>query len=243
MFRISLDGAAAATHVLNVFSSSWDSAANILGRRAGRIAFGTVLVVGMLAIVTRVVHDEGVWGTFGGPFAASTHSARLDAARTLAGVWFWAAVAYAVVRFAVWWIAPLPRGGALLRASLVVPAVGLALALPLTAHALWFAMTGGDFDAWVRLSIAVVGFAHVVFALTFGIRAAELARTPEPTMGIGNIFLWSVSASVIPWGLLLLPETLTLVTGVALLPVLHLFTLIARREREALPTLPTARIV
>ena len=50
-------------------------------------------------------------------------------------------------------------------------------------------------------------------------------------------------ASVIPWGLLFLPETLTLITGVAILPVLHLFTEVARREREALPVLPVARRV
>jgi hypothetical protein len=219
------------------------STANILGRRAGRIAFGTMLILGMVGITIRVMHGQDAWSTFGGPFAPDAHVRHLDATRSLAGFWIMAVVAYALVRFAVWWIAPAPRGDALLRASLIVPAVGLALALPLTLHALWFAMTGGNFDAWVRLSVAVVGFAHVVFALTFGMRAAQLTRTSRPTMTIGSIFLWSVCASVIPWGLLFLPETLTLITGVAILPVLHLFDAIARREREALPTLPVARVV
>jgi prepilin signal peptidase PulO-like enzyme (type II secretory pathway) len=93
----------------------------------------------------------------------------------------------------------------------------------------------------VRLSVAVVGFAHLVFALTFGMRAAQLARTAAPTMTVGSVFLWSVCASVIPWGLLFIPELLTLITGMLILPVLFGFTAIANRERDALPVLPVAR--
>jgi hypothetical protein len=219
------------------------STANILGRRAARIAFGIVLLLGMGSLAWQVIRGNSLWATFGGPFSADGDRAKLDAAMTLATTWVAATVVYAIVRVAVWATAPAPRGDALLRASLVVPAVGLAFALPLTLHGLWFAMTGGNFDAWVRLSVAVVGFAHVVFALTFGMRAAQLTRTSRPTMTIGSIFLWSVCASVIPWGLLFLPETLTLITGVAILPVLHIFDAVARRERDALPTLPVARVM
>ena len=219
------------------------STANILGRRAGRIAFGIVLLLGMGSLAWQVIRGNSLWDTFGGPFSAEAERHTLGAGLTLAATWAAATAVYAVVRVAVWASAPAPRGDALLRASLVVPAVGLAFALPLTLHGLWFAMTGGNFDAWVRLSVAVVGFAHVVFALTFGMRAAQLTRTARPTMTIGSIFLWSVCASVIPWGLLFLPETLTLITGVAILPVLHVFDAIARRERDALPTLPVARVM
>ena len=219
------------------------STANILARRAGRIAFGLVLLLGMGSIAWEVIRGNSLWGTFGGPFSADADRAKLDAAMTLAATWAAATAVYGIVRLAVWAAAPAPRGDALLRASLIVPAVGLAFALPLTLHGLWFAMTGGNFDAWVRLSVAVVGFAHVVFALTFGMRAAQLTRTARPTMTIGSIFLWSVCASVIPWGLLFLPETLTLITGVAILPVLHIFDAIARRERDALPVLPVARML
>jgi hypothetical protein len=219
------------------------STANILGRRAGRLAFGIVLILGMGSLAWEVIRGHSLWEAFGGPFSVEADHEKLGAAMTLAATWAAATIVYAIVRVAVWASAPAPRGDALLRASLVVPAVGLGLALPLTLHALWFAMTGGNFDAWVRLSVAVVGFAHVVFALTFGMRAAQLTRTSRPTMTIGSIFLWSVCASVIPWGLLFLPETLTLITGVAILPVLHIFDAIARRERDALPALPVARLV
>jgi hypothetical protein len=197
----------------------------------------------MSMLAWEVIRGRSVWSAFGGPFSSDADRPKLDAAGTIAAMWIAATGVYAIVRVAVTASAPAPRGDAWLRASLVIPAVGLALALPLTLHALWFAMTGGNFDSWVRLSVAVVGFAHVVFALTFGMRAAQLARTAQPTMTIGSVFLWSVCASVIPWGLLFLPETLTLITGVAILPVLHLFTEVARREREALPVLPVARRV
>lgn len=218
------------------------TAANVLGRRAGRIAFGLVLVVGMASIAYEAIHGRGIWSSFGGPFSDNAFAHPLHAGRIMAVTWAAAVAAYAITRLVVWWVAPAPRGDALLRASLVVPAVGLALALPLGLHALWFLITGGELDGWVRMSVAVVGLSHLVFALTFGMHAAQLARG-TPRMTIGGIFLWSTCASIIPWGLFVLPEILTAITGLFVLPVLHIFDALAERDRDALPSLPRAKVV
>jgi hypothetical protein len=217
------------------------STANVLGRRAGRIAFGIVLILGMASIAYETIHGRDVWSWFGGPFSDNAAAHPLHAGLIIAVTWAVAVVAYAIVRLAVWWAAPAPRGDALLRASLVVPAVGLALALPLGFHGLWFLITGAEFDSWVRMSVAVVGLSHLVFALTFGMHAAQLARG-APRMTIGGIFLWSTCASVIPWGIFVLPELLTLITGMLVLPVLYIFDALAESDRDALPALPRAKV-
>lgn len=191
----------------------------------------------MASIAFETIHGHGVWAWFGGPFSDAETIAPVHAGLIIAVTWAAAVIAYALTRLVVWLAAPAPRGDALLRASLVAPAVGLALALPLSLHGLYFLMTGGQFDDWVRLSVAVVGFAHVVFALTFGMHAAQFARG-EPRMTIGGIFLWSTCASILPWGIIVIPEILTAITGVFVLPVLYAFDAVARRERDALPSLP-----
>jgi hypothetical protein len=207
------------------------SAANVLGRRAGRIAFGAVLILGMAAQVYGALAASLAVGTVEG----LTHSGLL-----LAATWGLALVAYAAVRLGVSVAAPAPHGDAYLRKSLVVPAVGVALALPLSIHGVGFLVVGGDFGSWVAVSLFVTGLAHLVFALTFGMRAAQLARG-EARMTIRRIFLWSTCASILPIGFFVIPVILTAVTGLFVLPALHAFDTIALRERDALPILPIAR--
>ena len=121
-----------------------------------------------------------------------------------------------------------------------MPAVGVALALPLSIHGVGFLVVGGDFGSWVAVSLFVTGLAHLVFALTFGMRAAQLARG-EARMTIRRIFLWSTCASIVPIGFFIIPVVLTAVTGLFVMPALHAFDTIALRERDALPILPIAR--
>ena len=41
----------------------------------------------------------------------------------------------------------------------------------------------------------------------------------------------------------MIPEILTAITGIFVLPVLHIFDEIAERDRDALPSLPSAKVV
>jgi hypothetical protein len=219
MFRFGLDEPPKQTHILNMFRRS--SSAGVLARRAGRIAGGFVLMGGAFAVV-RAVHSTGP----------------IEAQRLFEATWAIAIVAALVVRGIVWLVDPAPRGDALLAASLAIPAAGLALILPLSLH---MVVMQGDFDSWVRLSVTVVGLAHVVFAILFAARAAGLARTATPRVSIGAIFLWTVFASFVPWPFII-PQVLTAITGLFMLPVLFLFDFLATRERAALPHMPLARV-
>jgi hypothetical protein len=217
MFSSSLDEPPNTTHILNMFRRS--SSAGVLARRAGRVAFGGVLIAGALRILQ-----------------TAENGAALHASRLFALTWALAIAAALVVRLVVWLVDPAPRGDALLKASLVVPAAGLALVMPLSLHLL---VMRGDPDSWVRMSIHVVGFAHVVFAVLFAARAAGLARSATPRMSIGEIFFFTVLASFLPWPFII-PQAITAITGIFILPVLFAFDWLAARERDALPVVPRA---
>ena len=214
-------------------------AATVLARRAGRIAFGIALVAGMSLLA---------WFTLADPRcsalarALDAHAGAHDVTSAIiSGTWLAAAASYLVVRLAVWLAAPAPRGDALLRASLVVPAIGLALALPLGFHLVICTLAGGELHEWASASVRAVGIAHLVFAATFALRAAALARTSTPRISHQDIFLATVAASAIPLGMFVLPEILTAHTGLLVLPVLWAFDRLAERERDALAQLPAAR--
>jgi len=218
------------------------SPASVIGRRGGRIAFGTALLVGMAVVVYGAIIGPGAWSWLGGPFTHDLMHGRTHSIPLLAATWLLALVAYGATRLIVRAAAPAPRGDAMLRASLVVPAVGIAFTVPLSIHAVAFALVGEDFGGWICASCAAVGLAHVVFAVTFGIRAGQLARG-EPRMTVPRIYKWSVIASLVPCGMFLLPEILTAVTGLFVVPVMERFDAIALHEREALPVLPIARVL
>ena len=200
-----------------------DPTSVVVARRLSRIVFGVILFVGAAVIALRSIHDHDE-----------------GAARTLATTWAVAIGGWAITRVGARW---LPARDAWLRESLVIPAVGLALVLPLTAHGLWAVMRGWsarDFDEWCGISIRIVGLAHVVFALMFAIHARQVATTERPGISIAAIYGWTVAASAVPLGMWILPELLTAVTGLPILIVLHVFDQIAGRERTALPALPRA---
>lgn len=212
------------------------TATAVLARRAGRIAFGLVLIAGAALVFWESNSDRDVLAMLGVRHAAPSG---FHAQSVFVLTWFAAVGIGLIVRGIVWLAAPAPRGDALLKASLVAPAVGLALILPLSLHML--VMTG-EFDSWVRMSIRVVGPAHVVFAVLFAARAAGLARTATPRVSIGAIFLWTVFASFVPWPFII-PQALTAITGLFILPVIFVFDAIAAHERAALPALPAAKVV
>lgn len=200
----------------------------VIARRAAYIAFGLCLLAGMGAIVWRTLHGHAD-----------------GAGHDLALTWLGAVIVAVLVWRAALVFKPVPGGDALLRASLVIPAIGLACVLPLTMHGLWALLihsTAHAYDNWFDTSLRVVGFAHVVFMILFAVHAQQLASTKRPGMTIGAIYSWTVLASCVPLGMWILPEVLTAITGLPILVVMHVFDELAARERTALPALPVARV-
>jgi hypothetical protein len=193
-------------------------------RQAARIVFGTILFIGAGAIVLRM------------PFGLFGH----EIADVLAWTWL-AAICGALATRVV--ASFLPSGSpsrSLLHLSFVVPAIGIALVLPLSLHLIYFVLFEGDlrgFNEWATYSMVFAGLAHVVFATLTAVRASQLARGKSP-MGVGVIYAGSVAAGMIP--LPVIPCLLIAITGIPIVPLLHLMKPLAARERAALETLPRA---
>lgn len=199
-------------------------------RQMARVVFGAVLVIGACVLVYRV------W----------SHRLELHEHEIAAGVlsWTWlvAIIAALVAHVAVSWSGGSLAGEKLLRASLVVPAAGLALVLPLTIHLLWFRFVEGsvaEFDEWASLSMVFAGPAHVTFLITASRRASQLARG-EPAMSVPAIYGLCVVTGMAP--LPVIPSILIALTGLPILPLLYGMAPLAAHERAALDTLPRAQL-
>jgi hypothetical protein len=124
--------------------------------------------------------------------------------------------------------------------SVGLPLVGLALAMPLTLHFLFYLLVAqrtAGFDAWIGMSAVVVGHAHVVL-VAMAIRFARRLKRTEDVLSLSGqgwwAFLWTVVASAIP-GIILyaIPVVLVAITGIVFIPLS--FRIMARRvaaERE-----------
>lgn len=199
---------------------------DVFARRAGRLAFGVVLLLGAVYLVLTMCFS-GHGGHEG------------DAARILEWTWLLAAGAgVAVWAIAAWLRAPTDSD-AVLTESLVLPTLGAALLLPLTLHLLVFRLLDGhswasEFDDWVGLSLVITGPAHLVFAILSAVRASKLAiglPAPSPL----KIYGLTVAASCLPFVLLMaIPPVLVAITGLPILPLLYGMERLIARERAAL---------
>lgn len=188
-------------------------ASALLGRRLSRIAFGVVLSLSPVIVLV-------AWHARGDADAYSV----LTTAPLIALVWA-AALAMASV------VGRLGRSRAALAvadsdafatASYVVPAVGVALAGPLSVHAifglpLWALGVLTDdhglvegFDFWVGLSLWGTIHVHLAFAGAMAFAARKLAAGDVGA----RVLLWpSVLLSAFPGILLIFPPFLVLGTG------------------------------
>jgi hypothetical protein len=209
----------------------------LVARRLGRIVFGAVLLAGTAYLVTATWH---AWSHRMGP--------RVGADRIIGTTWLVAAVAgFVTSRIAArsqraW------HPGSLFAESLMVPAIGIAALGPITLHMVVVLPLWGSkaFDMWVLESLLITGLAHVVFATTSALRAAELVAG-RPARSPRSVYIATVCASCVPFVVLLaIPPILVAITGVPFLPLLSAMeTVVARERREivaALHPLPRATL-
>ena len=226
-FSSGLDDAASRAHVLNMFNST-EEANTRYARAAGRIVFGVVLILGAATFVERLMRME-----------------QPAAAKTLAIVWLAAC-------FAGWLFSQLAavtkqhvETEQIFTASYVLPAIGVALMLPLTLHIPVALAVGVDmhaFDDWARLSMFITGPAHVIFAILVARRAGQLAKG-RPAISTARIFITTLVVSSIPFAVIMfIPPLVVGLTGVAILPLLQRMPAIIERERGTYE-LPTAIVV
>ncbi len=203
----------------------------IFARRIARIAFGVVLLAGALALVAAAA--SGSWERGRPP--------RLSAAQILGYTWFAATVAAgAAYALAAALRLRLARD-ALFVPSLVVPAAGVALVLPITLHllvALAIGSRSAAFDEWVEISLVVTGAAHLVFAALCMLRARRLAAG-DATMTVAKLLGITVAAVCVPFMVLwFIPPVLVAITALPILPLLHGMRPLIDRERAEIAALP-----
>jgi hypothetical protein len=207
----------------------------IFARRLGRIAFGLVLLVGVVSLAA------AAWSGRVGAYSP----ARFGTARLVGLTWFVAILAGAVVRAIAARLRWRPAAGALFAESVMVPTAGIALLLPITLHlpVVVAVADAGAFDFWVTASLWISGSAHVVFAALCLLRARQLiagrlAITPRA------IYVATLLTSCVPFVLLwAIPPLLVAVTALPFVPMLHAMQRLVDRERaeiRAVPELPRA---
>jgi hypothetical protein len=99
-------------------------------------------------------------------------------------------------------------------ASIVVPAVGVALVVPISLQAVVGApfalLAGANFDSWLGFALGGTALAHVAFAFAMGWSALKVARGHD----VRRVVLWpAVVLSFLPGIIILFPPILVWVTG------------------------------
>lgn len=99
-------------------------------------------------------------------------------------------------------------------ASIVVPAVGVALVVPISLQAAVGApfalLADANFDSWLGFALGGTALAHVAFAFAMGWSALKVARGHD----VRRVALWpAVVLSFLPGIILVFPPVLVWVTG------------------------------
>jgi hypothetical protein len=201
----------------------------LIARRIGRIVFGGVLLAGVVRLI--VAAYAGELGR------ASIYTGRgLDAARTIELTWLTAVIA----GVAAWRVAARVRFDLdpekLFAESLMVPAVGIALLLPITLHmpVILVIRDSAAFDVWVVASMWITGLAHAVFAITSALRGKQLV-TGTAAWSPRKIYIATVVTSCVPFAVLYaIPPAIVAITALPFVPLLRAMEWIVVRERKEL---------
>ncbi|HEX5059762.1 MAG TPA: hypothetical protein VFV99_10410 [Kofleriaceae bacterium] len=192
---------------------------DIFARRAGRVAFGVVMMAGVPALVTHALASRR-WDE---PPAGGWYAWQI-----IVATWLLAITAGLIVRVVAPHVRMRREADALRDAALWVPSVGVALLMPLTIHMFAFTDDAREFDEWVRLSLAMVSHTHVAFAVLVYVRARALSRGDEPT-SIPRIYVLTCAFALFPF---VIPVVYVAITGIPIVPLLLWMKRIARLDRE-----------
>lgn len=190
---------------------------DVAGRRLGRSAFGAALIIGAVALVV----------------SALTHG---DMRAVIAFSFWGACCAYVVGRVAgaarQRHLGDVPSDE-LLAPSLILPMVGLSLLMPLALHALvlFINSSANQFNDWGRISLIIVGHAHIALAVLTGRAAWRVSRGEERMHSIAILAITAGVACVpgiVAWGI---PPLAVAVTGAIFVPaMLKAIDAIARKD-------------
>jgi hypothetical protein len=187
----------------------------IIAGRIGRITFGVVLLIGVVHLIV---------------------ARGFDAARTVELTWFIAALAGVVA----WRVAArlrfAPNPERLFAESLMAPAAGIALLMPITLHmpVILVIRDSAAFDVWVVASMWITGLAHAVFAFTSALRGKHLVAG-KPAWSPRKIYIATVVTSCVPFAVLYaIPPAIVALTALPFVPLLRAMEWIVTRERQQL---------
>jgi hypothetical protein len=207
----------------------------IFARRIGRIVFGGVLIAGVAYLVAAACA-----GLSGSPWILGGRN--LGAARIIGVTWLIATLGATVARRLASRLRFAGDPDRLLAESLMAPAMGIALLLPITLHLPVVLLVGDSaaFDTWVVASMWITALPHAVFAFACTVRAYQLVaeRTAWSPRGI---YIATVVTSCVPFVVLYaVPPALVALTALPFLPMMRAMERIVARERAEAALAPYA---
>jgi hypothetical protein len=135
--------------------------------------------------------------------------------------------------------------------STALPLAAISLLAPLTLHFGFASMTSSitDFGKWIRISLVIVGHAHLALLALSILFARRMAKSDFQALAAMSIHrewakVWglTIAVSAVPGALLLgVPPVLTALTGIAFIPLM--FVLMHRRIMKERATLALAEEV
>ena len=240
-----------------------DAVRDVLAARTGRICAGLTGIVGAVLMALAALGGRGglfrpalfevppsaflflSWPAMGAAYAIGSFAARrrVDRLATPPGTHD--------IHAAVAWLErarPVPalrwQAAGYERQSVALPLIAYALLTPLTLHSPVCLATGGlgALDSWIRVSLVIVGHAHLVLAFLYWWAARWVSNSPtqaivfERSRKEWSIFGFTVLASALPGAVLfLIPPILTTVTALLFHPLFFRAMIrTLRAERRAL---------
>jgi hypothetical protein len=193
---------------------------NVVARRAGRLAFGVVLIAGSLLLATTAFDEEF----------------RISAWQILTATWLLAPAAGFCVALVASRMPASANPDALRGAALAVPAAGLALALPISLMMPFFVAEPPAFDQFCVLALYATGHTHVVLAVLVVVRALQVVAGKRPIRA-RTIYSACCVVALLPF---VVPIAYVATLGALIFPLLGWMDGVAERDRAASYQVPLA---